>query len=295
MRTTTILLPLLFQPTTTMPSSLYSTISTNNSPSFPLPWIPTIIVNRRSRPIGILLPCWRFCNKPRPPIAAVAASRWCIYDPYYCDGAVIRNLNELGFTNVYNRKEDCYAVWEQQNAAATLSSNSPNSHLPPFDVLVTNPPYSDNHIERLIQFISSNVFGARPWFLLLPNWVHKKDYFVQASKSTTTAHGRAAALQPFFIVPPSHRRYVYVPPPHFRSARKSDVHVKSSPFVSMWYCWGGTAHMNSRLMQYFYESKQHAHSKSQSSSASASAGASWTECDLARSKSALRDLRRKQR
>jgi hypothetical protein len=29
-----------------------------------------------------------------------------IYDPYYCDGSVIRNLAELGFTNVYNKKED---------------------------------------------------------------------------------------------------------------------------------------------------------------------------------------------
>ena len=52
-----------------------------------------------------------------------------IYDPYFCDGAVKRNFEELGFPNVYNRKEDCYKVWESHS-------------LPSFDILVSNPPYS---------------------------------------------------------------------------------------------------------------------------------------------------------
>ena len=175
-----------------------------------------------------------------------------IYDPYYCDGAVIRNLAELGFSNVSNRKEDCYAVWA-----------SPST--PKFDVLVTNPPYSDDHIEKLIRYITSSSFGNRPWFLLLPQWAHKKNFYVQAT----------ARIRPFYLVP--RKRYVYVPPKHFRASKKSDVHKKSSPFVSMWYCWGGAA--NDALLEHYY--------KNCSTSASG--------CDLARSKSALRDLRRKQR
>ena len=58
-----------------------------------------------------------------------------IYDPYFCDGGVVRNLNSLGFANVYNVKEDCYKVWQEQK-------------LPSFDVLVTNPPYSGDHVSQ---------------------------------------------------------------------------------------------------------------------------------------------------
>lgn len=58
-----------------------------------------------------------------------------IYDPYYCNGAVVRNLNQLGFPNVHNVKQDCYVAWQ-----------SPQQELPSFDVLVTNPPYSGDHV-----------------------------------------------------------------------------------------------------------------------------------------------------
>ena len=60
-----------------------------------------------------------------------------IYDPYFCDGGVTRNLKQLGFPDVYNRKEDCYAIWKQ-------------NQLPSFDVLVTNPPYSGEHVSAFV-------------------------------------------------------------------------------------------------------------------------------------------------
>ena len=167
-----------------------------------------------------------------------------IYDPYYCDGAVVRNLALLGFSNVENQNEDCYKVWSEKQ----------------FDVLVTNPPYSDDHIEKLVVFASQS---NRPWFLLLPQWVHKKDYYTAA---TTNLH-------PFYLVP--RKRYVYLPPRDFRESRKSDVHKKSSPFVSMWYCWGGAV-KNEELIREFHRSNN-------------------GTCELARSKSAVRDLRRKMR
>jgi hypothetical protein len=174
-----------------------------------------------------------------------------IYDPYYCDGGVTRNFTELGLPNVYNRKEDCYRVWASNN-------------LPAYDVLVTNPPYSGDHIEKLFQFVSTL---DRPWFLLLPQWVHKKEYYERA----------VSTIRPFYLVP--RKRYVYVPPKDFRESKRSDTHKKSSPFVSMWYCWGGNDKTNEYLIR-------HVHSNSSSTSSS---------CDLARSKSALRDLRRKTR
>jgi hypothetical protein len=186
-----------------------------------------------------------------------------IYDPYYCDGAVIRNFTELGFSNVRNCKEDCYTAWE----TATLSSD--NNVMETFDALVTNPPYSGNHIERLMQFVTSDKYvrSRKPWFLLLPQWVHKKDYYINST--TNKSH----AIQPFYLIP--QKRYIYKPPPNFRCSKKSDVHKKSSPFVSMWYCWGGTTLMNDQLIQQFYISNN-------------------TTCDLARSKNAIRDLRRQQ-
>ena len=172
----------------------------------------------------------------------------CIYDPYYCNGAVSQNLKELGFPKVCNRKEDCYEVWD-------------SSRYPSHDVLITNPPYSGSHIEKLIHHITSPSFGDRPWMLLLPQWVHKKEYFLARTKH----------IRPFYLVP--QRRYVYLPPPSFRQAKKSDVHKKSSPFISMWYIWGGTMEQNERWLS--------------------GVARRIDGCEVARSKSALRDLRRK--
>jgi hypothetical protein len=195
-----------------------------------------------------ILPFLKACSN-KPP------SKLSIYDPYYCNGTVARNLESLGFPNVYNRKEDCYQVW------ADSQQSKSKSDYPSHDVLVTNPPYSADHIEKLMDHITSPAFGNRPWMLLLPQWVHKKDYFVAKTKH----------LRPFYLVP--HKRYVYVPPPSFREAKKSDVHKKSSPFVSMWYIWGGTLEQNETWLNL--------------------ASRRNTTCDVARSKSALRDLRRK--
>jgi hypothetical protein len=128
-----------------------------------------------------------------------------IYDPYYCNGAVKRNLKELGFPSVHNEKVDCYRVW------------SSGVGYPDFCVLITNPPYSDEHIPSLLQHVTSPKFGSRPWFLLLPTWVHKKDYYKAATSKIT----------PFYLVPK--KRYKYLPPKQFREKKASDVHQKSSP------------------------------------------------------------------
>lgn len=172
-----------------------------------------------------------------------------IYDPYYCNGAVQTSLSQLGFPNVYNVKEDCYEVWGDKK------------RYPSFDVLITNPPYSGDHIEKLVRHVAAL---NKPWLLLLPVFVHKKDYFQQLTKD----------LRPFYLVP--RKRYVYKPPPSFRERKKSDTHKKSSPFTSMWYCYGGSSRQNETWIRHYHSLNK-------------------TTCDLARSKSALRDLRRKKR
>lgn len=172
-----------------------------------------------------------------------------IYDPYYCDGAVKRNLASLGFPQVHNVKEDCYRTWASRS-------------VPDLDVLITNPPYSQDHIPKLVDFLSSPTMTSKPWFLLMPQWVSKKPYFVEKWDKKA-----------FFIVP--NKRYVYVPPKAFREKKASDVHKKSSPFVTIWFVWGGSTEKTALLYDCCLRNMQS------------------NQYELARSKNGLRDLRRK--
>ena len=103
-----------------------------------------------------------------------------IYDPYYCAGGTRRSFAALGFPNVINRNEDFYAVVAE-------------GRVPEHDVLVTNPPYSADHVERCLTFAARNLAEhRRPYFLLLPSYVINKPYYVDALL-TGGAEGRAAA------------------------------------------------------------------------------------------------------
>ena len=174
-----------------------------------------------------------------------------IYDPYYCNGAVARHLNALGFPHVYNRNEDFYAV---------LAAGE----VPPHDVVVTNPPYSGTHPQRVLRFLHEN---RKPWLALMPNWVYAKDYYevcavssdsvLSASASTSsdtlssTMPSPSPVKSPFYLVP--YKRYYYWTPRGRRSdlasgGAKSKTHghsnaalgVRTSPFVSFWYVGGIT-------------------------------------------------------
>ena len=76
-----------------------------------------------------------------------------IYDPYYCAGAAVRHLKELGFAQVHNQPEDFYQIIAKDK-------------IPTHDVLVTNPPYSGDHFAKLKIFLASN---NKPHLLLVPD------------------------------------------------------------------------------------------------------------------------------
>lgn len=61
-----------------------------------------------------------------------------VYDPYYCAGGVIKRLGQYGFKRVYNRCEDFYKMID-------------DGMVPDYDVLLTNPPYSADHFDKIVR------------------------------------------------------------------------------------------------------------------------------------------------
>lgn len=47
-----------------------------------------------------------------------------------------------------------------------------NGKVPAHDVVVTNPPFSGEHVPKILSFCARE--DAKPWFLLLPNYVYLK-------------------------------------------------------------------------------------------------------------------------
>jgi hypothetical protein len=129
-----------------------------------------------------------------------------VYDPYFCTGRVKEHLAKIGFPNVYNENEDFYA----RLAGASKQA------LPEHDVLVTNPPYSADHVERILAHCAAS---SQPTLLLLPAYVSFKPYYAAYLK----------AAKPFYLVPRS-SRYTYNSPAGTPSGAK-----RTAPFNSFWY------------------------------------------------------------
>ena len=158
--------------------------------------------------LSLLDSCCRILGKARSTLR--------IYDPFYCNGAVIRHLGNAGFVDVYNRCEDFYAVQAADK-------------VPRYDVLVTNPPYSGGHIEKLLAFCASS---GKPWFCLLPNWVYTKSFYTQQVGVQDSGV--------WYLV--RHTiRYAYEPPSWVEACTGSTAIEKgrtaTAPFPSFWYCW----------------------------------------------------------
>ena len=184
-----------------------------------------------------------------------------IYDPYYCAGACKVHLAALGFPNVYNENEDAYSKWD--------SSEGPPEH----DVLVTNPPFSGDHIHKLLHFCRAN---GKPFLLLMPNYVCSKPYYAAqfgrrvgdrlraprrdayeaaaAAADAADAKGdsdsddeeeaaaaadAAVPVLPLLLVP--RKRYNFWTPKGLRGALKTQKQhagpngTRTSPFVTFWY------------------------------------------------------------
>lgn len=114
-----------------------------------------------------------------------------IWDPYYCEGSCVKHLGSLGFSGVRNVNEDFY-----ETIAACRE--------PPFDVLVTNPPFSGDHMERFLTYLATL---DRPWFALMPQFVAQKRYFFEW-KAAAVASGREVPV----YIGPSRAAYAFTAP-----------------------------------------------------------------------------------
>lgn len=88
-------------------------------------------------------------------------------------------MRSLGFESVYNKNEDFYAARESKA-------------VPEFDCLVTNPPFSSNHIENLLEFC---VTSKKPWAILMPQYIARKDFYLEwLNKKRTPKPSNAFAV-----------------------------------------------------------------------------------------------------
>jgi hypothetical protein len=156
--------------------------------------------------------------------AAIGKKDICIWDPFYCNGTVKKLFLEMGFPNVKNDNVDFYQLIQQDKA-----------RIPRHDVLVTNPPYSDNHIPRLLQFVVERQVPQRiPCCLLLPNWVARQADYVANFVEPLQKASHNCEL--FYLSPL--QPYTYTMPSWVRvSDRPSHVGCsgKTTPYLSSWY------------------------------------------------------------
>lgn len=136
-----------------------------------------------------------------------------LYDPYYCAGRAKELLNSLGFPNVQHEKRDFYA-------------DIRNGTVPKYDTLVTNPPYSEDHKERCIEYaVESLRKEGKPFLLLMPNYIALKEYW---RKLIQNEDGKEAN-DIVYVIPAS--PYEYDHP----EGTGHDI----PPFASLWFCGVG--------------------------------------------------------
>jgi hypothetical protein len=140
-----------------------------------------------------------------------------LYDPYYCNGRAKDLLHEIGYDQVVHEKRDFYADVE-------------NGTVPAYDIFITNPPYSDEHKSKCIDYCCTTMQQQqtkqqqqyKPFFLLMPAYVATKQYM------------RSALPNLFFLIPSVEYQY------HHPDDTGKDI----TPFSSLWYCGVGAARVD---------------------------------------------------
>lgn len=175
-----------------------------------------------------------------------------MYDPYYCNGRTAVLLRDLGYDNVIHEKRDFYADMGK---------------FYDYDILITNPPYSDTHKKRCLAYcleqlrndpknqrqrtMSGNIGEAtsvakttttrrqgKPFLLLMPAYTASKQYYRDCLNLTSLNEEEDIV----YLVPSA--------PYHYEHPEKTGK--DQSPFDSLWFCGIGKDRV--AAFQRFWES-----------------------------------------
>jgi hypothetical protein len=135
-----------------------------------------------------------------------------LYDPYYCQGSVVGCLQSLQFPQIINRNRDFYRDIKQRA-------------VPNYDVLITNPPFSGEHKQKLLTFIAES---STPYLLLLPAYVVCKAYWKDFVSNKSNSSISNSARKMLYILPPDYYHYQ-----HPEGTGKA-----APPFYSAWLIGG---------------------------------------------------------
>ena len=159
-----------------------------------------------------------------------------MYDPYYCRGRAAVQLSSLGFDTLINMKRDFY-----KDIAAGKT--------PAHEVLLTNPPYSGEHKEKLFRYLlDQQRQGPKPFMLLLPAWTSSKAVWRQflAALAQIRAGNTSATLEHVTGVTTSRRGddleekagVCYVCPGEKYEFIAAGAARDTAPFFGIWFCGG---------------------------------------------------------
>lgn len=163
----------------------------------------------------------------------VTPAALCLYDPYYCRGHAAAALQSLGFEKLINRKRDFYA---------DIASRC----IPDHHVLLTNPPYSADHKEKLLAYILDvQRETPKPFLLLLPAWTAAKASWRQflwhlariraGQKDTSTRQLPASVLSTELELKAG---VFYICPGEKYEFLAAGTARDTAPFFGIWFCGG---------------------------------------------------------
>ena len=145
-----------------------------------------------------------------------------LYDPYYCNGRTAVLLrDQLGYTNVVHEKRDFYR-------------DIRNHTVPAYDILITNPPYSDAHKIDCLDFCFRQLRSSnKPFMLLMPAYTASKHYYrkhCSRKKDVGNDGGEGdEGLETEEVV-------YLVPNQDYHYDHPENTGKEQSPFASLWFC-----------------------------------------------------------
>jgi hypothetical protein len=152
-------------------------------------------------------------------------TRLTLYDPYYCNGRSAIFLKQLGY-DVVHEARDFYV-------------DIANNAVPHYDILISNPPYSDTHkiqcLDYCFQSLGSSLKNSdrgKIFLLLMPAYIATKQYFRDFLG--------ASLLKPCDIV-------YLIPSTSYKYDHPEGTGKDQCPFKSLWFCLVGNQRVKSLL------------------------------------------------